>query len=154
MSSWNDQQNGGYGSVYDIDYDNHNPMIVAGWKLTFGAYIDEDDNSFWFEDDSEGGTGGTNIGAMAYLTRGSQEIEISFGVQYSIFGDPDNADEFYLAEPDRSLDEETGTWYSIIGVWNIEESDAREFIEANYKELFDALIAVVNQNLYKFGYEL
>lgn len=149
-SSWKDLQEGGYGSVYNITY---KPTMVCGdWKLTFGAYIDE--NQFWFEDDDEGGIGGTEIGAIAYLKNGSQEIELSFGIQYNIFGDKDNPDEFYLAEPDRSLDEESGTWYSILGVWNIEESDARAFIEDNHREIFDALIKVVNSNLYKFGYEL
>ena len=151
-SSWKNQRDGGYGTVYNIDY---TPTEVAGWELTFGAYIDEDTDSFYFDDkDPDGGFGYTSIGAIAYLKNGSQEIEISFGIQYDIFGDKDNPDEFYLAEPDRSLDEESGTWYSILGVWNIEESDAKEFIEDNHRELFDALIKVVNQNLYKFGYEL
>jgi len=154
-SSWKDQQEGHYGTVYNIDYDRYNPMEVAGWKLTFGAYIDEDDRGFWYdEDDPEGGFGGTSIGAIAYLEQDDKQIEISFGIQYNIFGDRDNPDEFYLGEPDRGLDEETGTWYSILDTEGIDEYDANEFIKDNYRELFDALVKVVNANLYKFGYEL
>ena len=151
-SSWKDQREGGYGSVYDIDYDNHNPMTVAGWELTFGAYIDED--GFWFDENDEGGDGGTNIGAIAYFEKAGAEIEIAFSIGYSIFGDIDNPDEFFLTEPDRGLDWENGIQYSILKVNGIDEYDAKEFIEDNHREIFDALISVVNDNLYKFGYEL
>ena len=150
-SSWADQREGHYGTVYNIIY---TPSVVAGWVLTFGAYIDEDTDRFWFDDDSEGGTGGTNIGAIAYLEQGSKQIELSFGIQYSIFGNPDNKDEFFLSEPDRSLDEESGTWYTVLNTQGISEEDAKEFVEENHREIFDALIKVVNENLYQFGYEL
>lgn len=152
MSSWGDQKNGGYGSVYDIDY---TPVTVCGdWTLTFGAYIDEDD--FWFDEDDEGGIGGTNIGAIAYLENEDTGVTIRFpfGIDYTILGNKDNPDEFYLCEPDRGLDYETGITYVIDDVTGIDEYDAKEFIEDNLQEIFDAIIDVVNQNLYKFGYEL
>lgn len=152
MSSWEDQKNGVYGSVYDIDY---TPVTVCDdWTLTFGAYIDEDD--FWFEEDDEGGTGGTNIGAVAYLENEDTGVEIRFpfGIDYTILGNKDNPDEFYLSEPDRSLDHDTGISYVIDDVRGIDEYDAKEFIEDNLQEIFDAIIDVVNKNLYKFGYDL
>lgn len=152
MSSWKDQRDGGYGSVYDITY---NPtMVCDDWKLTFGAYIDED--RFWFEDDDEGGTGGTEIGAIAYLKNQNTgaKIRFPFGIYYDILGVKETPDEFYLYEPDRSLDYENGIWYNIDEVNGIDEYDANEFVEDNLQEIFDAIVDVVNQNLYKFGYEL
>lgn len=154
MSSWKDQQEGGYGSVYNITY---KPTMVCGdWKLTFGAYIDEDPDRFWFDDDDEGGTGGTEIGAIAYLENQNTgaEIRFPFGINYYIEGDDENPDEFYLVKPDRGLDHETGIWYNIDKVTGIDKYDAKEFVEDNLQEIFDAIIDVVNQNLYKFGYEL
>ena len=154
MSSWKDQQEGGYGTVYDMDWE---PSVVCNdWELTFGAYIDEDTNYFWFDEDSEGGTGGTSIGAIAYLgnINTGAEIEISFNIVYEIFGNKENPDEFFLSEPDRSLDYESGISYSIQNVSGIDEYDAKEFVDENIKEIFDAIVAIVDQNLYKFGYEL
>lgn len=152
MSSWEDQKNGGYGTVYDIDY---TPVTVCGdWILTFGAYIDEDD--FWFDEDIEYGVGHTNIGAVAYLTNNDTgaEIRMPFGVDYNIFGVKNKPDEFYLYEPDRGLDHETGIGYDIDRTKGITEEEAETFIDDNLQEIFDAIIDVVNQNLYKFGYEL
>ena len=153
-SSWKDQQEGGYGSVYDIDYDYRNPIVIDGWKLTFGAYVDED--GFWFEDDSEGGTGGTEIGAIAFLENEETgaTIRFPFGISYSIFGNPENKDEFYLYEPDRSLDKDNGILYHIDDIEGIDKYDAKQFVEDHNEEIFDAIIQVMNQNLYKFGYEL
>lgn len=154
MSSWKDQQEGGYGTVYDMDWE---PSVVCNdWELTFGAYIDEDTNYFWFENDDEGGIGGVSIGAIAYLENidTGAEIEIAFDINYTILGNKENPDEFFLSEPDRGLDHESGISYNIQEVSGIDEYDAKEFIEDNLKEIFDAIIAIVNQNLYKFGYEL
>jgi len=154
MSSWNDIKNGHYGSTYNIDYD---PITICGdWKLSFGAYLDEDPNLFWFEDDEEGGTGSTDIGAVAWLENPitGAEIRMPFGINYSIFGNPENPDEFYLSEPDRSLDHEAGIWWDIDEISGIDINEAREFVDDNLQEIFDAIIDVVNKNLYKFGYEL
>lgn len=154
MSSWKDQQTGNYGSVYDMDWE---PTYVCGdWELTFGAYIDEDTNSFWFDEDPEGGTGGTSIGAIAYLenVETGAVIRFPFDIYYHVFGDVEDPDEFYLEEPDRSLDHDEGIRYNIDDVDGIDEADAKEFVEDNLQEIFDAIIDVVNQNLYKFGYEL
>lgn len=154
MSSWKDQQTGGYGTVYNMDWEP--TTVCSDWELTFGAYIDENTDYLWFEEDSDGGMGGTSIGAIAYLENmdTGAEIEISFDINYSIFGDIDNPDEFFLSEPDRGLDYESGISYSIMDVSRIDEYDAKEFIEDHHREIFDAIIAVVNKNLYKFGYEL
>ena len=154
MSSWKDMQNGHYGSVYNMDWE---PTMVCGdWELTFNAYIDENIDYFWFDEDDEGGTGGTEIGAIAYLenTKTDATIRFPFGINYTIFGDIDNPDEFYLSEPDRGLNHENGIWYNIDEVSGIDEYDAKEFIEDNLQEIFNAIIAIVNKNLYKFGYEL
>lgn len=154
MSSWKDMQNGGYGSVYNMDWE---PITVCGnWELTFGAYIDEDSNYFWFDEDDEGGIGGTEIGGIAYLENAETGVKIRFpfGINYTIFGNVDDPDEFYLSEPDRGLDWENGIWYNIDEVSGIDEYDAKEFVEDNLQEIFDAIVDVVNQNLYKFGYEL
>lgn len=152
MSSWTDMQNGNYGTCYDIDYI---PVTVCGnWELSFGAYIDED--NFNFEEDAEGGTGSTNIGAVAYLENKDTGaiIRFPFGIDYTILGDIDNPDEFHLYEPDRSLDWGTGITYVIDDVTGMDVNDAEQFIEDNLPEIFDAIVNVVNQNLYKFGYDL
>ena len=154
MSSWNDQRNGHHGTVYNMDWE---PTYVCGdWELTFGAYIDEDTNYFWFDEDDEGGTGGTEIGGIAYLENAETGVSITmpFGINYSIHGDIEDPDEFYLYEPDRGLYEETGIWFNIDDADGIDELDAEEFVRDNLSEIFDAIIDVVNQNLYKFGYEL
>lgn len=155
MSSWKELNNGSYGTVYDFDW---TPTTVCGnWELTFDRYIEEDTNYFWFdEEEVDGGFGATEIGAIAYLTNKDTgvRIEFPFGIVYHINGNIDNPDEFYLSEPDRSLDHEAGIWYNIDKVNGIDEYDAKEFVEDNLQEIFDAIIDVVNQNLYKFGYEL
>lgn len=154
-SSWKDQREGGYGSVYDISY---KPVTFGTsddeWELSFGAYIDED--GFWFEDDSEGGTGSTEIGAIAFLENfdSGATIRFPFGIQYMIFGNPENPDEFFLSEPDRSLAKDEGIWYNIDDVEGISQTEAEEFMEDHKDEIFDAIIKIVNDNLYKFGYEL
>ncbi len=154
-SSWKDQQEGGYGSCYNIVY---KPVTLGPeddeWKLSFGAYIDED--GFWFEEDDEGGTGATSIGAIAFLENfdSGATIRFPFDIQYIILGNPENKDEFYLYEPDRSLDKENGIWYNIDEVEGMQQDEAEEFMEEHQDEIFDAIIKIVNGNLYQFGYEL
>lgn len=152
MSSWKELNNGSYGTVYDMD--NVITTVCGNWELSFGRYIDED--GFWFDEDDDGGIGGTDIGAMAYLSNRDTgaTIRFAFSIYYNIFGEKDNPDEFYLSEPDRSLDYEAGVGYTIDEVIDIDEQDAKEFIDDNIKEIFDAIVPIVNDQLYKFGYEL
>lgn len=156
-SSWKDQQEGDYGSVYNIKYTPVTFSTEDGeWQLSFNAYIEETENAFWFDDDNEGGTGGTAIGAIAYLENFSRgaTIRFPFDIYYMIFGNPENTDDFYLCEPDRSLDKDEGIWYNIDEVEGISQTEAEEFMEEHKDEIFDAIIKIVNDNLYQFGYEL
>lgn len=153
-SSWSDINSGKYSNYIKPDY---TPVDIAGYKLTISDTIDEMDNLFWFDDDSEGGTGGTTFFGIGELTNDEDSaldyIHFKFWVSYDILGVLDNPDEFYLYEPDRGLDKDAGVELELYES-TFSEGYANAFLEEHHDEIFDAIIEIINKNLNKFGYEL
>ena len=152
MSSWKDQQEGGYGTVYRPD--NITVDIGADWKLTLTSTLDEMLDNFYFDYNDEGGDGGTLFCGVGILTNKhtGDEIYFKFWLPYYIFGKLDNPDEFYLDhEPydQTELDPCNEQYISI------DDDEIKDLITWELEDdIISGLYDIVDQNLYKFGYEL
>ena len=152
MSSWKDQQTGGYGTSYRPD--NITVDIGTDWNLTLTSTLDEMLDNFYFEDNDEGGDGGTLFCGVGILTNKhtGDEIYFKFWLPYYIFGKLDNPDEFHLDhEPyDQTELDPCDEHYMSTDDDEIEDLITWELGDDIISGLYD----IVDQNLYKFGYEL
>ena len=151
MSSWKNQQEGGYGSIYRPD--NITVDIGTDWKLTLEGTLDEVSEYFYYdEDDVEGGSGGTTFFGIGVLTdKDGYKIKFKFWLPYYIFGNLDNPDEFYLDH--EPYDQTTLEVFSDYVPFPLSEDV--DLVEDELEDdIIYGLYDIVDQNLYKFGYEL
>lgn len=150
-SSWSELNKGGYSHEIKPSY---TPVMINGWELGIEDTIDEMVDDFWFDDDDEGGTGGTRFFGIGTFTKPGTDIIIKFAfwIVFFVLGNPDDPDLFDIYEPDRSLDRESGVELEVRDVIGIDEDDAKEILEENQDDIFDVLVDVVSKHLDKFGY--
>lgn len=150
-SSWKDQREGGYGTIYRPD---NIKVDIGDWELFLTATLDELIDSFYFENNDEGGDGGTTFCGIGVLTNKTdgKEIMFKFWLPYYIFGKQENPDEFYLDhEPYDQTDLDVCNEHYI----SIRDSEADNVINWELKdEIVSGLYDIVDKNLYKYGYEL
>lgn len=152
-SSWSKlKDNNGGGTIITPTF---KPVKINYWDLSLTGYLYEIPDSFWFDEDDEGGIGGVTFTGTAILMDGADSIEFDFWTDFVIFGDPNNPDRFVLQSEDRGLDKESGTEFHIDpdnpGT-TLEIHHAIDVIEENRDEIFDALYDMVFDNLDAFGY--
>jgi hypothetical protein len=152
MSSWKDQQSGRYGSIYRPD--NITIDIGTDWELTLAGTLDEMVDNFYWDDNDEGGDGGTLFFGIGVLTNKNdgREIMFKFWLPYYIFGSLDNPDEFYLDhEPYDQADIEVCDEQYM----PIDDADVKDIVNWELEDdIIFGLYDIVDKNLYKFGYEL
>lgn len=152
MSSWKDQQTGGYGTSYRPD--NITVDIGTDWNLTLTSTLDEMLDNFYFEDNDEGGDGGTLFCGVGILTNKhtGDEIYFKFWLPYYIFGKLDNPDEFHL---DHESYDQTELDPCDEHYMSIDDDEIEDLITWELgDDIISGLYDIVDQNLYKFGYEL
>jgi len=152
MSSWKDQRDGGYGTIYRPD--NITVDIGSEWELYLTATLDEMMDMFYFDENDEGGDGGTLFCGVGVLTNKNdgRKISFKFWLPYYIFGNIDNPDEFYL---DHEPYDQTELDVCDDHFVSVEDSEADDLINWELNDdIISGLYEIVDQNLYKFGYEL
>lgn len=149
-SSWSKLQNSTQGTIITP---NHSVFAnINGWDIRLSGYLYENTDLFWFDEDDDGGMGGTEFSGTAILDKGKDTIEMDFWLSFAIFGDKDNTDEFYMMSHDRGLDQDSGVEYDITDATTIDKHIAVDFIEDNKAEIFDALYDAVIDEIPGFGY--
>ena len=150
-SSWKDQREGGYGTIYRPD---NIKVDIGDWELSLTATLDELIDLFYFENNDEGGDGGTTFCGIGVLTNKTdgKEIMFQFWLPYYIFGKLENPDEFYL---DHEPYDQTELDVCDEHYMSIDDADAKEIVNWELEgEIVSGLYDIVDKNLYKFGYEL
>ena len=152
MASWKEQRDGGYGTTYRPD--NIVIDINPDWELTLDGTLDEMMDNFYWEDNDEGGDGGTIFFGVGVLTNKNdgREIMFKFWLPYYIFGNLENPDEFHL---DHESYDQTELDVCDEHYMSIDDADAEDIVKWELEDdIISGLYDIVDANLYKFGYDL
>ena len=153
---------------YSMVTPNYKPAYIDRYKITVDGTIDEVDNTFWFEEDEDGGIGGVQFYGVCfarntedrpdYVDSGdygfnhSDFIKFRWWFNVTLLGDPDDETKIYL-DIDTGLIESDLFEYEVeMDETNVSQEEAEDFIEKNAYELGEFIWNVIKNNATGFGY--
>lgn len=157
---------------YSMVKPKYKPLNINGYTLKILETIDEVDDAFWFDEDEDGGFGGTQFFGVCALRKNDDRPDFNAdnGYNYnhsdiiifrwwfnaSLVGDQTDETKIYL-EVDNSLIESDLFEYEIIDdpkETNIPVEEAQEIIDNNAYEIGNFIWNTIKKNATGFGYSM